>query len=330
MNARRCLAVFLFLTVTGPRAFGSNSLGFDVLGGVGTSGFDTNGSLDLKAEDIKNPYEASLSYAHQYTTAQTDSRTNQYTLGLDHEMDDHWDTHGDLTYWNDSINQIHYGGGTVGLAYTWNEGGAPEAKPSPSKTDNEMSTEPAPKDEVASLTFNTDLFVYGTEVTASSTTRPVFDRRLGRIVREPVARSATAKTTQAHPSITLEKPLFDSQATPYLTVGHYFYSKDPAAIEALAGRPRLAASAGRINGLVGGFLNNNGEIGTRISLPLDLESDIRLGAAQEVTDNSWSTTQGVTLSRTFLDHIKVKLDWSRAIQAGISDDLFTGGLTYIF
>jgi len=356
MKFWKSLGVFLFIATAAARVEASDSLGFDVLGGVGTSGFDTNGSLDIKAADVKNPYEASLSYAHQYTTFQTESRTNQYTLGLDHAADDNWNGHSDLTYWNDSINQIHYGGGTAGLTYTWNEGEAPRARTAPAKSrdadsvyslqeqeglakgedqssaaGNEMSTDPAPKDEIGALTLNADLFVYGTEVEASSTTRKVFDRKLNRYVKEVVPpQTGTAKTTQAHPYITHEKPLFDSQATPYLTVGHYFYSKNPAAIEALAGRPRFAASAGRINGLVGGFLNNNGEIGTRVSLPFDLESDFRLGAAQEVTDNTWATTQGVTLTRIFFDHVKVKLDWSRAIQGGVSDDLFTGGVTYTF
>lgn len=339
MNFCKGIAVFLLVATAAARAEASDSLGFDVLGGVGTTGFDTTGTLDIKAQDVKNPYTASLSYAHEYTTFDTPSRTNQYTLGLDHDVDDNWNGHGDLTYWDDSINQIHYGGGTGGVTYTWLEGESPVShkqevakdEEETSAAGNEMSTEPASKDEIAALTFNTDLFVYGTEVTASSTTRKVFDEKLDRYVKEAVPpETGTAKTTQAHPYFTFEKPLFDSQATPYLTVGHYFYSKDPTAIEALAGRPRFAASADQINGLVGGFLKNNGEIGMRVSLPFDVDSDFRLGAEQEFTDNTWATTQGITLTRTFSDHVKAKLDWSRAIQYGVSDDIFTGGLTYMF
>ena len=54
------------------------------------------------------------------------------------------------------------------------------------------------------------------------------------------------------------------------------------------------------------------------------------GAEQAATDNTWATTQGVTLTRSFFSHLKAKLDWSRTIQDGVSSDLFTGGLTYTF
>jgi hypothetical protein len=316
-------------------AYAENSLGFDVLAGVGTSGFDANGDVDVKPEGVKNPYEVSLSFARQYTTAITTSRTNQYTLGLDHDHDAHWNGRGDLTYWKDTINNIHYGGGTVGLTYTWTDAVTLSSPKSSLKdaaaSEDETSTEPAPKNEIASLTFNVDVFGYGTEVEASSTTRRVFDAKLNRYVKKVVPpQSSTVKTTQIHPCITFEKPLFDAEATPYLTAGHYFYSTDPKTIEALTGRPRFASSVTRIDGLVGGFLKNNGEVGLRITLPLSIDSDFRLGADQEVSDNRWATTQGVTLSRLFLDHLRLKLDWNRGIQNGVSDDIFSTGLTYTF
>jgi len=174
-------------------AYAANSVGFDVTGGVGSSGFDTNGSLDIKAEDVKNPYEASLSYAHLHTTAGTESRTNQYTIGVDHEIDDNWGSHLNATYWKDTLNNIHYGGPTTGFNYTWTEGG---------------STEPAPKDEIASISVNADLFFYGTEVFASSTTRRVFDQRLHRFITRVVPPgSGTEKVTQFHPNFTAENTL---------------------------------------------------------------------------------------------------------------------------
>jgi hypothetical protein len=314
-------------------AYADNSVGFDVSGGVGTSGGDINGSADFKAADSKNPYEATLSIAHQHTTVGTESRTNQITGGVAHTQDENWDGHMDLTYWKDSINAIHYVGPTGGFTYTWLTGSGVESTPKPTGAAavDETATQPAPKDEIAAVSFNADLFFYGTEVVASSTTRRVFDPKLNRFITKLVPpRSGTEKVTQFHPNFTVEKPLLDSQATPYVTAGHYFYSKDPATIETLAGRPRFASSANAINGLVGGFLNNNGEVGVRVAFPWDVDSDFRLGVAQEVTDNTWSTTQGITFTRTFLAHVKAKLDWSRTIQTGVSSDLFTGGLTYTF
>lgn len=329
----RSLRVGLILVFVGgclSSSWASDSLGFDVLGGVGTSGYDLNGSLDIKPVDVPKPFVASLSFAHQYTTVGTISRTNQITGGLDHALDDNWDTHGNLTFWKDNINDIHYAGPTLGFTYTWLEGpsGAGAVKPA---SEDQTATEPASKNEAAALTVDADLFFYGTEVETSSTTRKVFDHRQNRFVTQTVSpHSGTIELTQFHPNATFEKPFLDSAATPYLTVGHYFYSRDPADVEALSGRPRFASSINQINGLVGGFFNNNGEAGVRIALPWDIDSDFRLGADQEVTDNTWSTTQGITLTRTFFDRIEAKLDWSRAIQDGISSDIITGGLTYTF
>jgi len=334
MRTFRWLVVLICALQGGSYLHASNSLGFDVSGGVGTSGGDVNGSVDLKHADVKNPYEAMLSVAHQYTTVGTESRTNQITGGVSHTADDHWDGHAELSYWKDSINAIHYAGPTAGFTYTWLTGSGGEvAAPTQNKdmVKNETATEPPPNDESAAASFNADLFFYGTEVEASSATRRVFDPRLNRFVTKVVPpRSTTEKVTQFHPNITIEKPLFDSAATPYLAAGHYFYSKNPSTIESLAGRPRFASSANQINGLVGGFLNNNGEVGLRLALPLAIDSDFRLGAEQEVTDNTWATTQGVTLTRSFWNHLKAKLDWSRTIQGGSSSDLFSGGLTYTF
>jgi hypothetical protein len=319
--------IYLILSGLCRGVFASNSAGVDVTEGVGTSGFELNGSLDLKPEGIKNPIEASVAYAHQHTTVGTESRTNQYTAGLDHDLDNNWNYHGQVTYWDDSLNEIHYAGPTLGFTYTWNENDHPAKAKS---EESETETEPASENEMAALSVNADLFFYGTEVVASSTTRRVrnpITHQLQSVVIGPADRSI--HLTQFHPSATLEKPFGDS-VTPYLTAGHYFYSKDPASIEALAGRPRLAASVNQINGLVAGFSNNNVEVGVRWALPWRVNSNFRLGAVQETTDNHWATTQGVTLTRTFIDHLKIKLDWSRSIQDGVSDDLFTTGLTWQF
>src|SRR4029077_6651125 len=284
MRSVKWLALLFFVFPTGSSVHAANSLGFDVTGGVGTSGMDANGSLDLKPADVKNPYEASLSYAHLYTTVGTESRTNQYTAGVSHTVDNHWDGHGEVTYWKDNINDIHYAGPTLGVTYTWLTGaGIQSASPLTQDDDvpsdkNETFTEPPPGDELAAVSLNADLFFYGTEVEASSATRRVFDPKLNRFITKVIPPSShTERVMQFHPNVTIEKPLFDSTATPYLTAGHYFYSRNPGDIEALAGRPRFAASANQLNGLVGGFLNNNGEIGVRVALPIEVDSDFRLG-----------------------------------------------------
>jgi hypothetical protein len=306
----------------------SDSAGFDVTGGVGTSAYDASGILDIKPSGMANPLEATFMYAHEHTTVGTESRTNQYTGGLDHDMDDNWNFHGQVTYWNDSLNDIHYAGPTLGFTYTWNEGDEP---PKTAQEKDETDTEPSPGDEIAALSVNGDVFFYGTEVLTSSTTRKVLSPTTHKLVSEVVGpANGTLNLTQFHPNITVEKPLFDSAATPYLTAGHYFYSRDPAAIEALSGRPRFASSVNQLGGLVAGFLNNNGEIGVRIALPWRINSDFRIGSEQEATDNTWAITQGITLTRYFFYHLKVKLDWSRTIQEGVSEDLITGGLAWRF
>ena len=65
-------------------------------------------------------------------------------------------------------------------------------------------------------------------------------------------------------------------------------------------------------------------------LPWDILFNTSIGAEQLATDNSWATTQSVSLSRTFFDHVKLKLEWDRAIQNGEALDTFVGGMTYKF
>jgi hypothetical protein len=322
--------------------------------GIGNHGFDLNSSLGLGE---KKDWDTSLSYAHLHTTVGTESETNQVQGGLSHPIGDAWEAHGDLTFWKDIINEIKYVGPTAGFTYKWREETA-SSEPSPKAQKSDPSdegyqfiqeamgnSESSPKvekkddpsnseseaPEILSATLDADLFAYSTEVIASSTTRKVYDAKLGRYVTEVVPpRTATPSLTQFHPNLTIEKPLFDEALTPYLIYGHYFYSRNPAVIEALAGRPRLAAFAGHLNALVGGFLNNNASVGLKMPWPWEVNFNGQFGFAQSATDNTWATIQEVTLDRTFLKHLKLKLDWSRSIQSGTSEDLFTGGLTYLF
>jgi hypothetical protein len=285
-----------------------SSVGTDVMEGIGNHGFDLNGSLGLGE---KKDWDTSLSYAHLHTTVGTESETNQVQGGLSHPIDDSWEAHGDLTYWKDIINEIKYVGPTAGFTYTWRGDAAEKADVAP---------------EILGATLDADLFAYSTEVIASS--RPVRLNGRRTVILPP--RTLTPSLTQFHPNLTVEKPSFDEALTPYLIYGHYFYSHNPDAIEALAGRPRLAAFAGHLNALVGGFLNNNASVGLKMPWPWEVNFNGQFGFTQSATDNTWATIQEVTLDRTFFKHLKLKLDWSRSIQSGTSEDLFTGGLTYLF
>jgi hypothetical protein len=323
---------FLMLGWMTPRhADAETSAGFDVQGGVGTHGFDASGSLDIKPDPAQKPWEASLSASTLHTTVGTESRANQFTIGLSHEADENSEGHGSLTSWKDTLNDIQYVGPTLGVTYTWLEGGSTRTTNSTSHAYEEGGSatpeteETSDRAERAAITLDTDLFFYTTDVSVSSRTVKV----RGRQVVLPGG-GGKLHDTQVHPNVSVEKPLWDESVTPYLTAGHYFYSRDPAAIENAAGRPRLAASAGHMNSLVGGFLNNNGEAGVRFILPGDISATTKLGADQSSTNNKWATIQDIALSHRFLTRFKAKTEWTRTIQDGAAADLFSGGLTYYF
>jgi len=313
MNKRVILLCALIATVIGSSpawALSGSSLGFDVSEGVGTDGYAFNGILGLWPTGTAASTELSLNYTYLHSTIGMETRTNQYTLGLAHTVDESLEGHGSVTYWDDSLNDIHYAGPSFGFTYTWTR---------------------EEKEEVAALSLNTDLFLYQTEISESSSTRKVFDTALRRYVTKVIpAGTPNANTTQLHPSLNFEVPLFDQAAIPYMTYGHYFYSQNPGILESLVGRSRFSGSSNQLNGMVGGFLNNNADVGVRCYLPANLELIPQFGTEQLITDNSWVITQGVELDWIFLSHWTSKLAWSRAIEEGVSQDIFTAGLTYAF
>jgi hypothetical protein len=316
---RRALAV---IVIGGAPAWASSdsSLGFELTGGVGTDGYSFNGNLGLPPASETASTLLSLNYAYLHSTIGTETRTNQYTLGLSHTVDDSLEGHGSLTYWDDTLNQIHYAGPSFGLTHAWNSGDSTKLPGSESS-----------KDEIAALSLNADLFLYQTEISESSSTKKVFDTGLRRYVEKLIpAGTPNANTTQFHPSLNFEVPLFDQAAVPFVTYGHYFYSQNPGILEGLVGRTRFSGSSNQLNGMVGGFLNNNADIGVRCSLPTDFELTPQFGTEQLITDNTWAITQGVELDWTFLKHWTTKLVWSRAIEEGVSQDTFSAGLTYAF
>lgn len=309
-----CILVLSVCVSFCAHALAVTSLGGEVLGGNGTSGFGIAGSVDLGPE--KN-WETSVSYAHQKTTAGTESRTNQYTLDIAHSPDPSWDVHGGVSSWNDSINAIRYLGPTVGVTYSW--------KASP-QVEQKIVLEPLEhRPEILSVSVNAEVFVYTTEVVTS----PRTVRSKGRTVTVP-SQTTKEQVTQFHPSLEIARPLWEGVVMPFLSGGVYAYSRDPAVLENIAGQPRFSASAGRIHALVGGFLKKSWMGGVRLGLPLDLQASANVGREQLATDKSWSTSYEVTLWRNFWNHMKVKLDWSRADQAGTKTNVYTGGLTYLF
>jgi hypothetical protein len=284
----------------------TNSLGFDIYGGVGSSGWDTTGNYSFQPDPQSKPWDTSLQVSQLDSTIQTPSHARQITAGLQHALDENWALTGQATYWRDSLNDIKYVGPTLGFTYTM--------------LDSSDSS------EFLAATFTTDFFFYGTEVTSSSTTV-----RVGKKTTHVPPQQEAMHTYQYHPNLNIEKPLMDQSITPYLTIGHYFYTgAAPADLEDLAGRPLFSISSNRLNGLTGGFLSNNGEIGCQFRLPASFSAIARFGAQQLQTDNSWATIQGGSLSRTFGDHLKAKVEWIRTIEEGITTDLFDGGLTYYF
>ncbi len=105
----------------------SSSVGFDVSGGEGDSGYSIEGDLGLPPLADTSAAIVSLSYAYQHSTVGTDSESHQYTLGLSNTVDSNLEGHGSLTYWKDTLNDIQYAGPSFGFTYTWT--GAAVASP---------------------------------------------------------------------------------------------------------------------------------------------------------------------------------------------------------
>jgi hypothetical protein len=235
----------------------------------------------------------------------TETRSDQVVVGLSHTIDSHWSFNGRLTHWKDTFNDVDYVGPSLGGTYIVSA--APE------------------EDEIAAISLNSDFFFYETEARSSSSTI-VVNRR-----REAVpARQGTVHVDQYHPSLQIETPLWDSLVTPYVKAGHSFYSRDPSAIEDLAGQPIFSAMSNRLNSLVSGFLYNDGEVGLRWAAPLRCSVTFELGADNLATDKSWTTLQSIGVSRLFWGSWRTEFSWTRTIQTGISNDLFAGTLAYVF
>lgn len=309
----------LVLAAAASRASADASAGAEYTTGADYRGWDAKASLDL---DDKGTNSLSAEYARVHSTAGTETKSNQVVVGLTHATADDWQLRTEFTGWKDDVSGVRYAGPSIGYNYSIY---SDESALAEDKSDKlRHSGEP---DWI--VDFNTDLFYYQSAVNSSSSTITLGrGKSAQRVVVPPT--SGAVELLQLHPNLEVDKPLFGARVTPSITVGHYFYSKDPDLIEQRAGQPLFASSAGNLSGLVGGLMLNNGQLGLEVRLPWTLKVQGTLGLEQLATDHTWSTTQGATLTATLFDRAKALVAWSRSIQGGVAQDLMTGGLTWLF
>ncbi len=300
------LVLAVVLALAAPAARADDFLGGDWTTGNSYRGFDVKGGVSL---DAKAEWEADATYSSAHSRSGTESRSRELVATLVHEADEAWTSRFGVTGWRDNLNDVDYFGPSYGFTYT--------AFDDPASKD---------KNETWSASFDNDMFVYkADETTAPKTIK--LTRKISIVI--PPDQSAVT-LAQWHPYVHLEAPVFAGAVTPSVDYGHYFYSKNPALIEARTGRPNFSASANSLNGLVGGLNSDSASAGISVKLPLSVRVNGSFGAARSATDNSWATTQGAGVSVYLGDHVKPSASWSRTIQSGVSSDLVTGGATFYF
>lgn len=305
-SLRAVAAAFAALLLGVRAARADTFLGGDWTTGSGYRGFDVKGGVSL---DQAAAWEADATFSSAHSYSGTESRSRELVVTLVHEADAAWTTRAGVTGWRDNLNDVDYFGPSYGFTYT--------AYDDPSSKD---------KEETWSASFDNDLFVYKADETTSPKTV-----RLTRRVSIVIPGNQSAVTlAQWHPYAHLEVPFAGGAVTPSIDGGHMFYSKTPSEIEARAGRPNFSASAGSLNGLVGGLQSNTVSAGLSLKLPYGIRLNGSLGVQQSATDDSWATTQSASLSHYLGEDLKVSAAWNRSIQSGASQDLFGGGATYFF
>jgi hypothetical protein len=315
MNDRRaaCRVLIAGLLVALPwtsvPARAESFLGGDWTTGRGYRGFDVKGGLDL---DERGDWEADAAFAYAHSNSGTESRSRQATLALVHTLDDHWTSRAGMTGWRDSLNNVQYFGPSAGITYAAFD-----------RPDDRV--EGARGKQWLRVSFDADLYVYQAGQTNLRTIK--ISRTKTAVVP---ASPGTVSLAQWHPYLLVERPFAGESLTPWVQVGHDFYSKNPSIIEARSGRPQYSSSAGSLNGLVGGLLDTTGEVGLNLALPARFKATASLGVERQAADNHWATTQGAGLSRVFWDRLKLGGSWARSIQDGLAQDLVSGGLTWFF
>lgn len=284
-----------------PAAPAEGSAGATYTGGSGYRGYELRGSVAL---DLNAAWSLRASFAHSDATVPLESRTNQGTFGVDHAVDERAEARGSLTASREFVSGVRCFGASGGLSYRLDSG--------------------APKASEASLSLDADAFFYSTEASADER---VVHGAGGRTLILP-ASTSVVDLTQFHPTMAFERSFLAGRFRTSASVGYSFYSQEPAKIEALAGRPRLSASAGSLNALVGGFFRQTGKLALSVSLPADVRLLGALGAARFATDGSWALTQELEASFVRWENWKPKLGWARILEHGLRQDLLSVGLTY--
>ncbi|MFI5349572.1 MAG: hypothetical protein ACHQ2Z_08520 [Elusimicrobiota bacterium] len=268
------------------------------------------GGMDL---DERGDWEGDAAFAYAHSNSGTESRSRQLTLAFTHIMDDHWTSRASATGWRDSINDVQYFGPSFGITYS--------AFDQP----DEALKGAGGKDWLR-VSFDAEFFVYqAAQTTAARVIR--ISRTSSTVI--PAGQGGVS-LAQWHPFLMVERPLADGKIVPWGQVGHDFYSKNPSVIEARSGRPQFSASAGSLNGLVGGLLETTVSAGLNLTLPAKVKATGSFGLEKQSTDGHWSTTQSAGLSRLFWDRCKLSASWSRSIQDGVPQDLVTAGGTLFF
>jgi hypothetical protein len=306
-SRRRLIAALVgaaALAATAARA--DDFLGGDWTTGDGYRGFDVKAGVNL---DSRGDWEGGATYAYDHSYAGTESRARELSLGVVHRMDAAWSSRFSLTGWRDNLNDVDYVGPSFGFTYV-------------------RYDDPSSPDRRARLkvSFDSDLF----DFIANETTAPKTIRLTRTSTATIAGDQSSVSVAQWHPYFTVELPLDGGRVSPWILVGHDFYSKNPELIEERAGRPQFSTSANSLNGLVGGLVQNTDEVGINVRLPWRLRATASLGVEQIATDNTWATTQSAGLSGWAGEHLKLAVSWSRSIQDGVPQELLNGGLTWFF
>lgn len=281
---------------------------------LGYTGARNYGGEEFKGSvDLNKDHTAQVDGLYQHVDsdiASQPSSTNQVTGGVSGSPNDSNDWRSSLSYWNDSINLIHYVGPSAGYTHTW-------------LTDDDDKT------ELFGASLDADLFFYSANVDVATT---------GKTVKKgtppPVKTTAEILTTsQFHPNLNLEKPLFNETVIPFATASHSFYSTDPSAIESSVNRRGVSftpATLNDLNSMVGGFTKNTWSVGATLAFPTKTLLRLEFGKEQLATDNSWATEYSAKVNQAFGEHLTAELGWNHTIEDNVPVDYGLAQATYAF
>lgn len=330
MRARRaalcaCAAAALLLTAAPGRA--DNSVTGDWTTGNGYRGWDGRARTDLGTDDA---WAVLGGFAWAHSKQGTESFSKQADLGVERNPDDNWSFRGTATAWKEYISGVDYVGPSWGFTYLATAAHRRRRRPFKEAEQRQpgeplSNREKSPPDELWGLSFDNDMFFY--EAPAVNQSKTV---KVGKTTVAVPPLPSSVSLAQWHPYVEAEKPLFNQAVTPSVTLGHYFYTRNPGVIEERAGQPRFAASAGSLGSLASGLFKNTAQAAVDFALPLRLRFHAALGAEQDAADSAWATTQELSLKSSFDDWASLLGKWDRTIQYGTTSDIYTVGLSFYF